>query len=81
MSLASMLTPTRSPPSTNLPPSAEEAIAALKKDGITRLVVLPLYPQFSVSTSGSSLRLLEKLLKEDPALAKVSLPACLPLRG
>ena len=43
----------------------------MKGDGITQLVVLPLYPQFSVSTSGSSLRLLEKLLKEDPVLAQV----------
>lgn len=43
----------------------------MKSDGITQLVVLPLYPQFSVSTSGSSLRLLEKLLKEDPVLARV----------
>jgi ferrochelatase len=52
-------------------PFTEEAIAAVKRDGITRLVVLPLYPQFSVSTSGSSLRLLERLLKEDPVLARV----------
>lgn len=43
----------------------------MKRDGITQLVVLPLYPQFSVSTSGSSLRLLERLLKEDPVLARV----------
>jgi ferrochelatase len=43
----------------------------MKADGITRLVVLPLYPQFSVSTSGSSLRLLERLLREDPALQGV----------
>lgn len=35
---------------------------------ITRLVVLPLYPQFSISTSGSSLRLLEALFKSDPYL-------------
>lgn len=28
-------------------------------------------PQFSVSTSGSSLRLLEQLLKSDPVLARV----------
>lgn len=35
---------------------------------MTKLVVLPLYPQFSISTSGSSLRLLERLFKEDPAL-------------
>jgi ferrochelatase len=36
---------------------------------ITRLVVLPLYPQFSISTSGSSLRLLEQLFREDPYLS------------
>jgi ferrochelatase len=49
-------------------PYTEEAIEAIKKDGITDLVVLPLYPQFSVSTSGSSLRLLEKIFKEDKDL-------------
>lgn len=52
-------------------PFTEEAIDAMKRDGITQLVVLPLYPQFSVSTSGSSLRLLERLLKEDPVLARM----------
>lgn len=52
-------------------PFTEEAIEAIKSDGITSLVVLPLYPQFSVSTSGSSLRLLEKLLKTDPGLVGV----------
>ncbi len=40
----------------------------VKRDRVTKLVVLPLYPQFSISTSGSSLRLLERLFKEDPAL-------------
>ncbi|CAG9462615.1 unnamed protein product [Pedinophyceae sp. YPF-701] len=49
-------------------PYTEEAIEAIKKDGVQRLVVLPLYPQFSISTSGSSLRLLEKLFAEDVLL-------------
>ena len=49
-------------------PFTEEAIEAIKQDQITDLVVLPLYPQFSISTSGSSLRLLEKIFKEDPDL-------------
>ena len=49
--------------------AAEEAIAAVKRDGVTKLVVLPLYPQFSISTSGSSLRLLEAMMDADPALA------------
>jgi ferrochelatase len=52
-------------------PFTEEAIARIKRDGIERLVILPLYPQFSISTSGSSFRLLDKLWQEDPALHKI----------
>uniref|UniRef100_A0A7I4D2S5 Ferrochelatase n=1 Tax=Physcomitrium patens TaxID=3218 RepID=A0A7I4D2S5_PHYPA len=52
-------------------PFTEEAIAQIKEDGITRLVVLPLYPQFSISTSGSSLRLLESLFREDEYLVNM----------
>ncbi len=50
-------------------PFTEEAIENIKRDRITRLVVLPLYPQFSISTSGSSLRLLEEIFREDPILS------------
>jgi len=46
-------------------PFTEEAVDRVKLDGINKLVILPLYPQFSISTSGSSLRLLEKLFAED----------------
>ncbi|PSN06430.1 ferrochelatase, partial [filamentous cyanobacterium CCT1] len=49
----------------------EEAIARIKRDRIEELVVLPLYPQFSISTSGSSFRLLERLWLEDPALQQI----------
>lgn len=52
-------------------PFTEEAIARIKRDGIDRLVILPLYPQFSISTSGSSFRLLDKLWQEDPALQTI----------
>lgn len=52
-------------------PYTEEALEQVKKDGVGRLVILPLYPQFSISTSGSSLRLLESLFKEDAALARL----------
>nr|B8HK77.1 RecName: Full=Ferrochelatase; AltName: Full=Heme synthase; AltName: Full=Protoheme ferro-lyase [Cyanothece sp. PCC 7425] len=52
-------------------PFTEEAIAAIKQDGITRLVILPLYPQFSISTSGSSFRLLEDLWQRDPQLQAI----------
>jgi ferrochelatase len=52
-------------------PYTEEAIAQIKRDGIEQLAVLPLYPQFSISTSGSSFRLLEKLWHEDATLDKI----------
>jgi len=35
----------------------------IKKDKITKLVVLPLYPQFSISTTGSSLRVLQNIFR------------------
>lgn len=52
-------------------PFTEEAIARIKRDRIESLVILPLYPQFSISTSGSSFRLLEKLWQEEPALNRI----------
>jgi len=52
-------------------PFTEEAIARIKRDGIEQLVILPLYPQFSISTSGSSFRLLERLWQEDPSLNQI----------
>ena len=52
-------------------PFTEEAIAKIKQDKIEDLVILPLYPQFSISTTGSSLRLLDRIWKSDPELQKV----------
>ncbi|KAM0940765.1 putative protoporphyrin ferrochelatase [Dioscorea sansibarensis] len=52
-------------------PFTEEAIEQIKRDGITKLVVLPLYPQFSISTSGSSLRLLEGIFRNDEYLVNM----------
>jgi protoporphyrin/coproporphyrin ferrochelatase len=52
-------------------PYTEEAIALLKRDNIEHLVILPLYPQFSISTSGSSFRLLDRLWQEDPKLQTI----------
>lgn len=52
-------------------PFTEEAIAQIKADGIERLVILPLYPQFSISTSGSSFRLLQRLRDRDPDFQKI----------
>ncbi|MEM8641716.1 MAG: ferrochelatase [Cyanobacteria bacterium P01_G01_bin.54] len=52
-------------------PFTEEAIAQLKQDNLERLVILPLYPQFSISTSGSSFRLLEQIWQDDTALQQL----------
>ncbi|EOD09972.1 putative ferrochelatase [Emiliania huxleyi CCMP1516] len=47
-------------------PYAEEAVAQMKAQNVTRLVILPLYPHFSISTSGSALRVLERMLYNTP---------------
>ncbi|MFN5978224.1 MAG: ferrochelatase [Pseudanabaena sp.] len=52
-------------------PFTEEAIAQIKRDKIEELVILPLYPQFSISTTGSSFRLLDRIWKNDPELQKI----------
>nr|WP_284526193.1 ferrochelatase [Microcystis panniformis] len=49
-------------------PFTEEAIERIKRDHIKKLVILPLYPQFSISTSGSSFRVLEEMWQQDPYL-------------
>src|SRR5205814_2479061 len=41
-------------------PLSEEAVAAMRADGITRAVALPLYPHYSRSTTGSSFHALER---------------------
>jgi protoporphyrin/coproporphyrin ferrochelatase len=53
-------------------PFTADALDEIQRDGIDRLVILPLYPQFSISTSGSSFREIEKIWKENPKLQ----PAC-----
>lgn len=52
-------------------PFTEEAVVRIKRDQLEKLVILPLYPQFSISTSGSSFRVLERIWQEDPALQKL----------
>jgi len=41
-------------------PFTEQALDDIARDKVESLVILPLYPQFSVSTSGSSLRVLQE---------------------
>ncbi|MEW6209012.1 MAG: ferrochelatase [Acidobacteriota bacterium] len=43
-------------------PFIEEALDEMRRDQINHLVVLPLYPQFSISTTGSSLNRMKEIL-------------------
>ncbi|ABX08459.1 ferrochelatase [Prochlorococcus marinus] len=52
-------------------PFTESAVSDIKADGINQVVVLPLYPQFSISTSGSSFRELRRLREADPQFRKL----------
>ena len=38
----------------------------MQRDGINTMVVVPLYPQYSISTSGSSLKLLDEIFANNP---------------
>jgi ferrochelatase len=49
-------------------PFTEEALDEIRKDGINALVIVPLYPQFSISTSGSSLRVLQEEFASRPQI-------------
>ena len=52
-------------------PLTEETVSQIVRDGITHLVALPLYPQFSVATSGSSFKALIRAFEETGAPRKV----------
>jgi len=45
-------------------PFTEEALDAIERDGIKKVILLPLYPQFSKATTTSSLKEWKKQLKE-----------------
>jgi len=53
-------------------PFLEKALDEIQRDGITHLVVLPLYPQFSISTTGSSLNRMNALLDKSESAPRVS---------
>eukprot|EP00252_Welwitschia_mirabilis_P020291 TRINITY_DN493_c1_g1_i1.p1 TRINITY_DN493_c1_g1~~TRINITY_DN493_c1_g1_i1.p1 ORF type:complete len:459 (-),score=84.21 TRINITY_DN493_c1_g1_i1:480-1856(-) len=52
-------------------PFTEAALEQIKRDRITQLVVLPLYPHFSISTTGSSLTVLQSIFKQDEYFRKL----------
>ncbi|WP_269622548.1 ferrochelatase [Prochlorococcus marinus] len=54
-------------------PFTESAVEDIKADEIDQVVVLPLYPHFSISTSGSSFRELRRLRELDKDFKKLSI--------
>src|SRR5262249_45898333 len=51
-------------------PFLEDALDEIRRDAITHLVVLPLYPQFSISTTGSSLNRMNELIGNNGNVAR-----------
>lgn len=47
-------------------PTIDQALAAIERDEITHLVVLPLFPQFSVTTTGSCINYFNARLHQSP---------------
>jgi protoporphyrin/coproporphyrin ferrochelatase len=52
-------------------PFTEEAIDRIVRDGADQLILLPLYPQFSVSTTGSSFKDFEALMEKRNGLQRM----------
>jgi len=52
-------------------PFTDEAIEKIVRDGVDELILLPLYPQFSVSTTGSSFKDFEALMDERGGLQRI----------
>ena len=49
-------------------PFFSETLPAIERSGVSRLVILPLFPQFSVTTTGSGFNLLRSLIEKNPKL-------------
>ena len=47
-------------------PYTEEVLEEMRSDGVNTMVIAPLYPQYSISTSGSSLKLLRDIFYRQP---------------
>ncbi len=53
-------------------PTTVEALAAIRKEGITRIVALSLYPHYSRATTGSSVNELKRVLEQSGSRFDVS---------
>ena len=53
-------------------PSTVDALAAIRREGITRVIALSLYPHYSRATTGSSINELQRVLRESGATFQLS---------
>ena len=53
-------------------PDTSQALAEIRRDGISRVIVLPLYPHFSRATTGSSFNELQRQLAQYPGQFQLS---------
>jgi protoporphyrin/coproporphyrin ferrochelatase len=61
-------------------PLTEGAVAAVKKFGPERIVLLPLYPQFSTTTTGSSKKAWDAVAQKQGLTAPTSSACCYPVQ-
>lgn len=59
-------------------PFTHEAVAAIREWGADEVVLLPLYPQFSTTTTGSSLKEWHKEAKKQGLIAPARMACCYP---
>jgi ferrochelatase len=53
-------------------PFLAEAVERIQKSDVDNLVILPLFPQYSVTTTGSGFAVLRRLIGERPAFKKIN---------
>ncbi len=53
-------------------PFLEEAVESIQRSDVDTLVILPLFPQYSVTTTGSGFALLRRLIDGRPAFRKLN---------
>jgi ferrochelatase len=54
-------------------PFTEEALNEMEKDGVERIILLPLYPHYSSSTTGSSVNEWNRVIGSYPALKNIEI--------
>jgi protoporphyrin/coproporphyrin ferrochelatase len=54
-------------------PFLREAVDKIERTTVDRVVVLPLFPQYSVTTTGSGFRALKQLIEKRPAFKKLNI--------